>query len=274
MYRGQQDGRPTVGAVDIDRRWRLERERGVLPNPPHHHQQPNSLQTAAGMAGPMPLTLTLLLLLMVVQLSWGGTSTDSPREGRESLKRQEFTEETTTTVKSTSTDSKLLTVQSSEDPRYGQDPTHDPEGGGGVSESESVAGTEEKSLLTRRTSSTPMSALEYSLHGSSTSMSPLESHGAAICHACLYEDPMQDICKSCEWKNGIYLLETTREATTTREARATSETPGEVVDPVDKPVEKSVEQPIDKINISAFVSDFNADSPDSSSEVRQRYVVD
>ena len=69
-------------------------------------------------------------------------------------------------------------------------------------------------------------------------------------------------------------METTREATTTREARATSETPGEVVDPLDKPVDKSVEQPIDKINISAFVSDFNADSPDSSSEVRQRYVVD
>ena len=32
-----------VGAVDIDRGWRLERERGVLPNPAHHHQQPNSL---------------------------------------------------------------------------------------------------------------------------------------------------------------------------------------------------------------------------------------
>ena len=71
----------------------------------------------------------------------------------------------------------------------------------------------------------------------------------------------------------------TKEATM-REARATSETPGEVVptieivDPVDKglPVEKSVEQPIDKINISAFVSDFNSDSPDSSSEVRKIFV--
>ena len=57
----------------------------------------------------------------------------------------------------------------------------------------------------------------------------------------------------------------------------TAETPGEVVptievlDPIDKslPDDKSVEQPIDKINISAFVSDFNSDSPDSSSEVRK-----
>ena len=93
---------------------------------------------------------------------------------------------------------------------------------------------------------------------------------------------MQEICKSCDWKGGIYLLESTSETkeATTREARATSETPGEVVptieivDPVDKglPVEKSVEQPIDKINISAFVSDFNSDSPDSSSEVRKIFL--
>ena len=32
-------------------------------------------------------------------------------------------------------------------------------------------------------------------------------------------------------------------------------------------VDKGVEQPIDKINISAFVSDFNSDEPNSSSEV-------
>ena len=32
-------------------------------------------------------------------------------------------------------------------------------------------------------------------------------------------------------------------------------------------MDKGVEQPIDKINISAFVSDFNSDEPNSSSEV-------
>ena len=265
-----------VGAVDIDRR-RLERGRGGYhPHPPaqyHHHQQPNSLQTAAGMEGPMPLTM----LLLMVGLSRGG-STDEAYQGGEWVKRrlQEFTE-TATTVKSTSTDSKLLTVQSSQDPRYGQDPriTHGPNGvGGSVSES----------LSTRTTTTpttTPMSASEMRTR-----------HEMAVCQACLNgEDSKQEICKSCVWKNGVYVMESPYQ---TKEATTTSETPAEfvptiqVVDPMDKrlpmdksvqqqlidksveeqPISKSVEQPIDKINISAFVSDFNSDSPDSSSEVK------
>ena len=67
-----------VGAVDIDRR-RLERGRGGYhPHPPtqyHHHQQPNSLQTAATMAGPMPL---MTLLLLMIGLSRAGTTDQGP----------------------------------------------------------------------------------------------------------------------------------------------------------------------------------------------------
>ena len=82
----------------------------------------------------MPLT-TLLLLLMV-----GLSMTDEGYQGGEWLKRhlQEFTEAATTVKKSASTDSKLLTVQSSQDPRI----THDQDGVGG-----SVSDT----LLTRTT---------------------------------------------------------------------------------------------------------------------------
>ena len=69
--------------------------------------------------------------------------------------------------------------------------------------------------------------------------------------------------------------EATTSTTTRREATTiTSEKPAEVlatievVDPIDKSL---AEQPIDKINISAFVSDFNSDSPDSSSEVKTTF---
>ena len=198
----------------------------------------------------MPLT-TLLLLLMV-----GLSMADESYQGGEWLKRhlQEFTEAATTVKKSASTDSKLLTVQSSQDPRI----THDQDGvGGSVSES----------LLTR---TTPMPA-----------MSEMRTrHEMAVCQACLSGDSRQEICKSCEWRNGVYVMQSTyqmEEATTTSETPAEFVPTMEVVDPIDKsfeqqqPVEKSVEQPIDKINISAFVSDFNSDSPDSSSEVKTCY---
>ena len=73
-----------------------------------------------------------------------------------------------------------------------------------------------------------------------------------------------------------YQMEEATISTTTREATTiTSESPTDVLqtildlDPIE---EKSlVEQPIDKINISAFVSDFNSDSPDSSSEVKTTF---
>ena len=74
-----------------------------------------------------------------------------------------------------------------------------------------------------------------------------------------------------------YQMEEATISTTTREATTiTSEKPAEVlptlevVDPIDKSL---AEQPIDKINISAFVSDFNSDSPDSSSEVKTTFGI-
>ena len=198
----------------------------------------------------MPLT-TLLLLLMV-----GLSMADEGYQGGEWLKRhlQEFTEAATTVKKSASTDSKLLTVQSSQDPRI----THD---------QDSVGGSVSESLLTR---TTPMPTLSEMRTG----------HEMAVCQACLNGDSRQEICKSCEWRNGVYVMESTyqmEEATTTSETPAEFVPTMEVVDPIDKsfeqqqPVDKSVEQPIDKINISAFVSDFNSDSPDSSSEVKTCY---
>ena len=205
------------------------------------------------------MPLTTLLLLLMVGLSMAGGLTDEGYQGGEWLKRhlQEFTEAATTVKKSASTDSKLLTVQSSQDPRI----THDQDGvGGSVSES----------LLTR---TTPMPAMRT-------------GHEMAVCQACLSGDSRQEICKSCEWRNGVYVMQSTyqmEEATTTSEMPAEFVPTMEVVDPIDKslpidksfeqqqPVEKSVEQPIDKINISAFVSDFNSDSPDSSSEVKTCY---
>ena len=85
----------------------------------------------------MPLTTLLLLLMVGLSNSMGGLTDD---QGGEWLKRhlQEFTEAATTVKKSASTDSKLLTVQSSQDPRI----THDQDGVGG-----SVSDT----LLTRTT---------------------------------------------------------------------------------------------------------------------------
>ena len=237
------------------------REREV-PTTHHHHQQPDSLQKAAGMAGPMPLPLLLVLMVGLVK---GDTITglDGVGEGDKAggwVKghQQEFTG-TTITATRTSTGKKLLT--SSQDSGKA---AHDPEVDRG-----SVSGREEKEekpLLTKTT--TPMSASEMRTR-----------HEMAICQACLNGDSTQEMCKSCKWRSGEYVMESTNEqikvATT---LRTTPVTPPmvvptiEVVDmkkggaDIDKgvDVDKGVEQPIDKINISAFVSDFNADS---SSEV-------
>ena len=113
------------------------------------------------------------------------------------------------------------------------------------------------------------------------------SHGMAMCQECLNRDSKLDICKSCEWRNGVYVMQEStyqmqQEATNSTTAQRqeattiTSETPPEEVlptildlDPIEeKKSLAAAEQPIDKINISAFVSDFNSDSPDSSSEVK------
>ena len=257
MGDGCPSGRPGYRPVEAGR----ERE---VPTTHHHHQQPDSLQKAAGMAGPMPLPLLLVLMVGLVK---GDTTTDldGADEGDKAgewVKGQEFTGTTITATRS-STGKKLLT--SSQDSGKA---AHDPE-----VDRASVSGREEKEEKPLLTKTTPMSASEMRTR-----------HEMAICQACLNGDSTQEMCKSCKWRSGEYVMESTNEqikvATT---LRTTPDTPPmvvptiEVVDmkkggaDMDKGVEvdldKGVEQPIDKINISAFVSDFNSDEPNSSSEV-------
>ena len=202
------------------------------PSPPHHH----SSETDAGMAGHMPL---ILLVLLVAARAGGVQHRDLSEvvsEGNGS----------TTTLAG----SKLSINDAAAHGRsYGQnmqDASSDPEQGielGNKGDESSVVGT----------------TAQVSSKLSTTSTSGSGDGWIAKCQACLNGDSTLGVCEHCEGRGGADKGQVVEKTTT---PTSNQDLPhhslgggggggGEV-------------QAIDKINISAFVSDFNADS---SSEV-------
>ena len=212
------------------------------PPPTHHH----SSETDAGMAGHMPL----ILLVLLVAARAGG------------VQHRDLSEVVSEGIASTTTlaGSKLsINYAAAHGQSYGQDmqlATSDPE-----QEIElGKKGNEEK-----EESSVVGTTAQVSSKLSTTSTSGSGDGWIAKCRACLNGDSTLGVCEHCEGKGGAdesgELGEVVEKTTT---PTSNQDLPHHSLGGGGGGRDGGEVQAIDKINISAFVSDFNADS---SSEV-------
>ena len=208
------------------------------PPPTHHH----SSETDAGMAGHMPL----ILLVLLVAARAGG------------VQHRDLSEVVSEGSASTTTlfGSKIsINDAAAHGQSYGQDmqdATRNPEQGIELGKK----GNEEK-----EETSVVGTTAQVSSKLSTTSTSGSGDGWIAKCRACLNRDSTLGVCDHCEEKGGADKGEIVEKTTT---PTSNQDLPHHSLGGGGGGRDGGEVQAIDKINISAFVSDFNADS---SSEV-------